>query len=82
MNFYRKNKIKKFFKEKWKWFLGTGLFLIVGGTVALIGFSVTGWSIMKWLQSPFATTTFICVGLGLFCAVIIAILYKKFEMLK
>lgn len=82
MNYLRKKKIKKFFKEKWAWFLGTGLFLIIGGTVAIIGFQMSGWSIIKWLQSPFATTTLVFLIGGLYGAIMIIILYKKYEMLK
>ena len=76
MEFNTKRKIKKWFKEKWKWLLGSGIFLTVGLVVMLVGFSVTGWSIIKWLQSPFATTTIIFIIFGAFL-LIMAFLFKK-----
>ena len=76
MEYSTKRKIKKWFKSRWKLLLGSGLFLLTGGTVMLVGFSVTGWSIIKWLQSPFAVTTFVFVICGLFLF-IMALLFKK-----
>ena len=82
MNYNTKRKIKKFFKEKWKVLVGSGAFLLVGGVVMLIGFSVTGWSIMKWLQSPFAITTLIFVLAGIFVFVITLLLFKNQNLMK
>ena len=82
MNYNTKRKIKKFFKEKWKVLVGSGAFLLVGGVVMLIGFSVTGWSIMKWLQSPFAITTLIFVLAGVFVFVIALLLFKIHNLMK
>lgn len=82
MNYNTKRKIKKFFKEKWKVLVGSGAFLLVGGVVMLIGFSVTGWSIIKWLQSPFAITTLIFVLAGIFVFVIILLLFKNQNLMK
>ena len=76
MNYETKRKIKKFFKDKWKWFVASGVFLLVGGTVALIGFQMSGWSLIKWLQSPFAQTTLVFVVAGAFL-IILAFLVKK-----
>ena len=64
------------------WFLSTGLFLLIGGAIALVGFSVTGWSIIKWLQSPYAITTLVFVLGGIYGLIMIIILYKKFEVMK
>lgn len=82
MNFYQKTKIKKFFKEKWGWFLGTGLFLLIGGTIAIVGFSLNGWSLAKWLHSPYAFTTLVFIIVGLYCLIMIFILYKKSTLIK
>lgn len=60
----RKELIKRFFKQHKAWFLGTGVFLVVGVTILLVGFSVTGWSIVEWLQSPYAVTFFLIMGVG------------------
>jgi len=82
MKFETKRKIKKWFKSKWKWILGSGIFLTIGLTVMMIGFSVTGWSLIKWLQSPFATTTIIFVLGGLFFLVMAFVFKKQMEILK
>ena len=82
MNYNTKRKIKKFFKERWKVLVGSGAFLLVGGVVMLIGFSVTGWSIMKWLQSPLAITTLIFVLAGIFVFVITLLLFKNQNLMK
>lgn len=77
MNAFKKKKLKKLIKEKWIWFLSTGLFL-VGGTIALlIGFQMTGWSIVKWLHSPYATTCFILLVIGLLLLLVLVIEYKR-----
>lgn len=82
MNYNTKRKIKKWFKAKWKILLGSGIFLTVGLVVMLVGFSVTGWSIIKWLQSPFATTTIIFVLGGVFLLVLAFVLKKQVEITK
>lgn len=82
MNFNTKRKIKKFFKEKWKFLLGSGIFLTIGLVVMLVGFSVTGWSLIKWLRSPFATTTIIFVIIGLFLFTLALVWKKQVEILK
>ena len=76
MNYEKKRKLKKWWKSKWKWMLASGIFLTVGVVVMMIGFSVTGWSIVKWLQSPFAMTTIIFVVCGAFVFTM-ALLIKK-----
>lgn len=82
MNFNTKRKIQKWFKAKWKFLLGSGIFLTVGLVVMLVGFSVTGWSIIKWLQSPFATTTIIFVLAGAIFLVLAFVIKKQVEILK
>lgn len=62
---YKKYKLKKFWQKKKAWIIGTGSFLLVGIIVLLIGFRMTGWSIIKWLQSPYAITCFVCLSVSL-----------------
>ena len=82
MNYYTKRKLKNWFKEKWKILLGSGIFLSIGLTVMLIGFSVTGWSLIKWLKSPFATTTFIFVIGGILLFIFAIFLKKQADLIK
>lgn len=82
MKYETKKKIKTFFKTKWKILLGSGIFLTVGLVVMLVGFSVTGWSIIAWLQSPFATTTLIFVLGGIFLLVFAFLFKKQVEIMK
>lgn len=82
MKYETKKKIKKFFKEKWKVLLTSGIFLTVGLVVMLIGFSITGWSIIEWLKSPWATTTIICVLAGLFFLLFAFLFKKQVELMK
>lgn len=77
MNSYKKKKIKKILKEKWGWFLASGIFLAVGIVALLIGFNMTGWSLIKWLQSPYAVTFFILLAIGIICAITLFITYKR-----
>ena len=55
---------KKWAASKKAWFIGTGVFLIVGAILLLVGFSITGWDLITWLKSPYATTFFICLSIG------------------
>lgn len=80
MQFDTKRKIKKWFKEKWKWLLGSGIFLTVGLVVMLIGFSMTGWSIIEWLKSPFCTTTIVFVLIGAFLLILAFAIKKQAEI--
>ncbi len=82
MKYETKKKIKKFFKEKWKVLLASGIFLTIGLVVMLVGFSITGWSIIAWLQSPFAVTTLIFVLGGLFFLVFAFLFKKQVEIMK
>ena len=82
MKYETKKKIKKFFKEKWKVLLASGIFLTIGLVVMLVGFSITGWSIIEWLQSPFAVTTLIFVLGGLFFLVFAFLFKKQVEIMK
>lgn len=82
MNYEKKRKIKKWFKARWKFLLGSGIFLTVGAVVMLVGFSMTGWSLIKWLQSPFATTTIICVLGGAFLLSMAFLIKKNADYMK
>lgn len=77
MNYYKKRKIKDFFKDHWKALVGTGSFLLAGVIVMLVGFAISGWSLLKWLESPFATTFFIMLVFGIIGAGIIIYLYAR-----
>lgn len=60
-----KKKIKTFFKKRLGWIIGSGVFLIAGIVLLFVGFSITGWDFVKWINSPYATTTIILLILGL-----------------
>ena len=82
MNFTTKRKIRKFFQAKWKWLLGSAIFLTIGLVVMLVGFSLSGWSIIAWLKSPWAVTTIIFIVGGLFLLVMAFLLKKQVELLQ
>ena len=82
MKYNTKRKIKKFFKEKWKFLLGSGIFLTIGLIVMIVGMYITGWNIMKWLKSPWATTTFIFLLGGIFLLTFAFLFKKQMEIMK
>lgn len=82
MKYETKRKIKKWFQRKWKWLLGSAIFLTIGLVVMLVGFSVTGWSLIKWLQSRYAITTFVCVIGGTFLLLMAFLFKKQVEIMK
>jgi hypothetical protein len=69
--------MKKLSKSKLVLSIGTALFLLVGIVAMLIGFSMTGWSIVDWLQSPYALTAFVILGLGSLFVFVIWLTYKR-----
>lgn len=77
MEFQKKRKIRKWLKEKWGWLLGTGLFLGAGIILLLVGFYLTGWSIIDWLKSPYATTFFILFAIGVYLIIVLVIKSKQ-----
>lgn len=81
MNFYQKRRIKEYFKKHIGVIIGTGAFLITGLVVMLVGFSISGWSILKWLESPFAATFFIMLCFFLIGLVVLYILWKRSKLL-
>ena len=82
MKYETKRTIKKWFKEKWKWLLGSGIFLTIGLVVMLVGMQISGWSIIKWLQSPWAVTTFIFLVGGAFLLIMAFLIKKQVEIMK
>ena len=81
MKYETKKKIKRFFKTKWKALLGGAIFLTIGLVVMLVGFSMSGWSIIEWLKSPWAITTFICLIIGLFLWILAFCLKKQADIM-
>lgn len=77
MKYQTKKKIKNFFQTNWKWLIGTAVFLAVGVSALLIGFSMTGWSIIDWLKSPYAVTFFVLLGVGVLFLVVIFYYYYR-----
>ncbi len=70
-------KIKDFIKSKWTWFLTSGIFLLVGIAAIIVGAFLTGFNLIEWLQTPYALTFFICLGIGAVVLMIIIINYKR-----
>lgn len=56
MSDYGKYRFKKALRKYWGAFLGTGIFAIAGLVFILVGFQMTGWSLVDWLKSPYAVT--------------------------
>ena len=77
MKFETKRKIKKWWKEKKAIVLSTLLFLGIGAAFLLIGFSLTGWSIIDWLKSPYATTFFILAAISIYLIIVVVIRTKQ-----
>lgn len=81
MNFYQKRRIKEYFKKHIGVIIGTGTFLLTALVVMLVGFSLTGWSIVQWLQSKWAATFFIMLCFFLIGLVVLYILWKRSKLL-
>lgn len=76
----RKAKFKSFLKAKKGWVLGTGLFAVVGLITLLVGFWITGWSLIEWLKSPYALTFFILLAIALYGGLMLFLLYKRHNL--
>ena len=76
-----KKKIKTLFKKRLGWLIGSGVFLIVGIVLLFVGFSITGWDFVKWLNSPYATTTIILLVLGVASCIILTLVLIQAKML-
>lgn len=76
-----KKKIKALFKKRLGWLIGSGVFLIAGIVLLFVGFSITGWDFVKWLNSPYATTTIILLVLGVASVIILTLVLIQAKML-
>lgn len=73
----KKAQIKAFLKKKKGVIIGTGSFLIIGLVLLLVGFSLTGWSFIEWLQTPYALSFFLVLCMGLYGTIMIIIEWKR-----
>lgn len=76
-----KKKIKTLLKKRLGWLIGSGVFLIAGIVLLFVGFSITGWDFVKWLNSPYATTTIILLVLGVASWIILTLVLIQAKML-
>lgn len=76
-----KKKIKALLKKRLGWLIGSGVFLIAGIVLLFVGFSITGWDFVKWLNSPYATTTIILLVLGVASGIILTLVLIQAKML-
>lgn len=74
-------KVKKFLKNHKKLIIGTSIFVVLGLVGLLIGFEMTNdWhAIRNWLSSPYATTFFICVVLGVIALIVLIFTFMNFR---
>jgi len=73
MDYMKKRKMKKWFAKHRKVVIATGSFVLVGLIAGLIGFEIANdWhAIQKWITSPWATTFFICLVIGVIALLLI-----------
>lgn len=69
MDYYKKRKIKDTLLKYRPAIIGTGAFILIGGIALIVGFAMSGWSIVKWFEKGYGTTFFILlifllIGLG------------------
>jgi uncharacterized membrane protein len=76
-----KKKFKEQLKKKLPWIIGSGVFLVSGVVLLIVGFSLTGWNFIKWLEGPYATTTIILLVLGLASAIILTLVIVQVKLL-
>ena len=76
-----KKKFKEQLKKKLPWVIGSGVFLVAGVVLLIVGFSLTGWNFIKWLEGPYATTTIILLVLGLASAIILSLVLIQAKIL-
>ena len=75
MDYYKKERIKDWFRQHWKVLLGTGIFITVALVAMLIGFSMSGWDLIKWFQSVWAERFFICLAIGAIAYLVFLYIY-------
>lgn len=76
-----KKKLKEQLKKKLPWIIGSGVFLVAGVVLLIVGFSLTGWNFLEWLEGPYATTTIILLVLGLASAIILTLVMVQVKLL-
>ena len=81
MNTIKKRKFRKFEEKNKKFIVGSGIFILIGLTALIVGFEIANdWQAMrKWLASPYATTFFVCFGIGAFCLIVIILAFIAFK---
>lgn len=77
MEYLKKKHLKELLKQKLAFIISGGVFLLIGVIALIIGFYMSGWSIARWLQTPYAMTALICLLLFVFSSIIIVIEYKR-----
>lgn len=77
MDYQKKRQLKKWIKKNKVVLISTGSFLLVGLVAGLIGFEIANdWkAIQKWLASPWATTFFICLIIGLVVLIMLIMVF-------
>lgn len=77
MNYMKRRKIKKFFQKHKKIIIGTGSFALVGLIGGILGFEIANdWhAIRNWINSPWASTFFILMGLGIIILILLLITF-------
>lgn len=76
-----KKKFKEQLKKKLPWIIGSGLFLIAGIVLLFVGFAITGWNFIEWLNGPYATTTIILLIVGLASGIILSLVLIQAKIL-
>lgn len=80
MSKYGKYKARKKLRKYWVAFLGTGLFLVFGIALLLVGFYMTGWSLIDWLKSPYALTAGVILAGGVVLLIGVVITVKRHRL--
>lgn len=80
MDYTKKRKLKQKLKDKKAVIISTALFLGLGAILLLVGFALTGWSIVDWLRSPYATTFFILAAIGIYLIIVVIIKMKQSQL--
>lgn len=79
MDYFKKKKIKAFFKNNKGKLISTGVFLSAGLIAIIIGMYMSGWSFLKWIKTGYGLTTLICVVLGLFIITMLWLFWKNIK---
>lgn len=77
MDYYKKRAIKNKLIKHRKAIIGTGAFLLTGLVVMIVGFAISGWSIVKWFKDYGITFT-VCFAAGLIILFLIVFFYNRF----